>query len=1224
MSQGVNSLSPNHRGERKPRFERSGWFLVAVVGLMLIGFGAALILLTRQQERDLKKQIVSRDAEILNAVARLHLSEVMTESGLEEADETAYFQALLKTSRLKGVVAARLFDERGTFSASFPINVSEGEMDPADIESLTRLKPQSHFQPQVAMEDLFFDAIVSPEQRDKHLPLLEVNIPLPKAADRGIGAMAQFLIEGHTIAREFELLHAGLVRRNLGVFGTGGLLLIVAVGWAFGRLQSVNRTLSARTDRLQRANQELALRAKTAALGSVAAHLVHGMKNPLFGLQAIAQERSQDSPFMPDPDWAVVSSAASRLQDLVNETVTLLSEDPDAVQFELPLAELIEQLRHKVQPIAREARVEFAIEGVVEADLDNRTASLVHLILSNLIHNAIQATPPDHKVALQVSREGSSLTLRVCDQGTGIPEHIQKTLFTPCRSSKSGGTGIGLAISAQLAHHLGAVLQLVQTGPTGSIFALELSPFGSPAQTESQLAEPESAPTARATTGRPGHPSVEDQNPRRRIVPLEVWAMIGICLSVTTQADAQSPRWRWASPAPHGNHVFDSVSDLGLTVQVGDRGQILASSDLVAWEPLSSGTTNSLRSVLFFGERLLVCGERGVFLWADSLNEIRPATNAQPTADWIEGMASSDRELVAVGDNGAVYLSTTGTNWTRQAAGFDAWLTSVTYGRTKGFVAVGEDGFIANSSTGTSWDVQDSGVTNSLYRARFLNGIYYATGTRGMLLWSDDARDWTVIPTGVTNTLFDIAWNGSTFVLVGDGEVLVGSGDSQWVNAFGSGRTSYPPRWTYYNAHWQGQEYLLGGRVGMTVHGFSTNALLSEMNLEWETDTDTVRNWLWEVVRLPNRYVVVGDLGTLMTSEDGFSWSLELPPDTATNAVLLGVGGDTNTLVAVGSKGTLIYSHHTLTNVVYTNLVAVGLDLTNEVVTTNLASTLGIDWVASTSQVTTNDLQGIVRFGQDLIAVGGKGTVVRSSDEGVTWSLLPKAGDAFLSGLTTFSNLLVATGSKGTILTSTNATQWTTRASGTTNWIYRVRRLNDRLFAVGDRGTILTSEDGTRWTPEPSGTTRWLNDITWAESVASPAYYIVGNQGIVLTRTNGGTWKLADSVTQRSLYGVAQNGHGQLVSVGIEGSIVRSQLTLPTVPIQVLGFRPETNRMVFLFSGVTDQRFTLDRSSDISSPTNWWLGPTLEFLDNSGTLLYVENLATNSPPVRYFRARQVR
>jgi C4-dicarboxylate-specific signal transduction histidine kinase len=62
----------------------------------------------------------------------------------------------------------------------------------------------------------------------------------------------------------------------------------------------------------------------------------------------------------------------------------------------------------------------------------------------------------------------------VADEGPGIPEELRPKLFAPCRTTKPGGSGIGLAISQQLAHHLGAELELKQTGPAGAVFTLTL------------------------------------------------------------------------------------------------------------------------------------------------------------------------------------------------------------------------------------------------------------------------------------------------------------------------------------------------------------------------------------------------------------------------------------------------------------------------------------------------------------------------------------------------------------------------------------------------------------------------------------------------------------------------------------------------------------------------------------------------------------------------------
>src|ERR1041384_4988637 len=97
-------------------------------------------------------------------------------------------------------------------------------------------------------------------------------------------------------------------------------------------------------------------------------------------------------------------------------------------------------------------------------------------------------------------------------------------------------------------------------------------------------------------------------------------------------------RWRWSNPRPHGNNVVDMVYSplLGLGVQVAERGQLYTSDDLSTWLPRDSGVTNSLRAVTFFGSRIVITGESGVVLYADSPASFKPGTLQDgPTDDWL-------------------------------------------------------------------------------------------------------------------------------------------------------------------------------------------------------------------------------------------------------------------------------------------------------------------------------------------------------------------------------------------------------------------------------------------------------------------------------------------------------------------------------------------------------------------------------------------------------------
>src|SRR2546430_399683 len=163
-------------------------------------------------------------------------------------------------------------------------------------------------------------------------------------------------------------------------------------------------------------------------------------------------------------------------------------------------------------------------------------------------------------------------------------------------------------------------------------------------------------------------------------------------------------RWRWSNPRPHGNNIVDMAYSpaSGLGVQVAERGQIYTSDDLGTWLPRDSGVTNALRAVAFFGPRIVITGEAGVVLYADSVADFRPGTLLDgPTGDWLEAVAASTQKLGAVGDNGAGYTSTDCVNWKRQGS-VGQWLRGVAFGNGT-FVAVGENGLIATRSDGTRW-----------------------------------------------------------------------------------------------------------------------------------------------------------------------------------------------------------------------------------------------------------------------------------------------------------------------------------------------------------------------------------------------------------------------------------------------------------------------------------------------------------------------------------------
>jgi len=456
-------------------------------------------------------------------------------------------------------------------------------------------------------------------------------------------------------------------------------------------------------------------------------------------------------------------------------------------------------------------------------------------------------------------------------------------------------------------------------------------------------------------------------------------------------------------------------------------------------------------------------------------------------------------------------------------------------------------------------------------------------GEGGKALSSSNGTQWSAVSIGATNQLYAAAGVTNSHVAAGNLEVRLSEEGGVWSNQLASALAAPAPAWTYYSALWNSGYYLLAGRSGMAVEGSKTN---SAQPVKWQPLSESVRTWLWSVMRTPTHYVAVGDYGTILSSPNGVDWDLELVPFAATNSVLLGVGGSSNLLLAVGSQGTVLWG----TNVFL--------------------------WNELSPRSTTNDLQGVCHDGVQFIIVGGNGTIL-TSPNGTNWTRRTSPTSAFLMSVAGFPGGLVSVGEDGVILTSTDhGTNWTARTSGTTNWLSQVRWLNDRLIAVGENGCILTSTNGEQWRTNVSGTIAWLNTAEFIEDT----WLIVGNQGTVLASPDSTNWFSFGTLTRKSLYGLTIHG-GQLVTVGTEGAILRSQLVPDLTPIQVASFARASGMNVFLFTGATDQQFRLQSSTNL---VNWTDGAWLEFLDGTGTLLYVEASGTNEPRRTFYRALRER
>jgi signal transduction histidine kinase len=234
--------------------------------------------------------------------------------------------------------------------------------------------------------------------------------------------------------------------------------------------------------------QALRSRARLAALGEAVAKISHDLRNMLASAQ-MASERLATSG---DPK---VAKALPRLERALDRALSLAqnvlsygrSEEPAPAARRVLLRPAIEAAAEdaglSVDGVALEMEVGPRLQ--VEADPEH-----LHRILLNLMRNAREAieSVADRGgvgvVKISASKDDPQTVLRVADNGPGLSEKARQRLFQPfAGSSRSGGAGLGLAISRELVQANGGDLDLVDSGPHGTTFEIRL-PSGGPTEAE--------------------------------------------------------------------------------------------------------------------------------------------------------------------------------------------------------------------------------------------------------------------------------------------------------------------------------------------------------------------------------------------------------------------------------------------------------------------------------------------------------------------------------------------------------------------------------------------------------------------------------------------------------------------------------------------------------------------------------------------------------------------
>ncbi len=214
------------------------------------------------------------------------------------------------------------------------------------------------------------------------------------------------------------------------------------------------------------------------------ASLTHDLKTPLTAIALNAELLESDRRLAEagvNP-VAAIRRSAERLSGLVDDLLALARAEEGGTGEERRDADAValvrEACRHaEVEAQPRGVRFVLDLPERLEVGVDGDALARVYV---NVISNAAKFSLPDGEVRISLRAAGGSVEMTCADDGVGISEADQATVFDMFRRASNAhthgvpGSGVGLAISQRIVARLGGSIELASTPGEGSTFVVRV------------------------------------------------------------------------------------------------------------------------------------------------------------------------------------------------------------------------------------------------------------------------------------------------------------------------------------------------------------------------------------------------------------------------------------------------------------------------------------------------------------------------------------------------------------------------------------------------------------------------------------------------------------------------------------------------------------------------------------------------------------------------------
>ncbi|MDH3759855.1 MAG: ATP-binding protein [Gammaproteobacteria bacterium] len=245
--------------------------------------------------------------------------------------------------------------------------------------------------------------------------------------------------------------------------------------------QELEQLVAERTRELEDAQREkermldqLIQAEKMTTVGTLVSGIGHEINNPLYALHAAAEALADETDIECCRAYGRdILKQATRIAETVKNLSRYAQPGTRHDLQPVDLAQVVEEAVRLAHQSLNDEQIEFEITDGRVAEISARFEEIMQLVF-NLLRNAIQAIPGQGRIQIVTQQDGNFVSLRIQDNGSGIPREHLKRVFDPFFTTKGPdkGEGLGLYIVRQIIIRYGGEIEVDNVDDGGARFKI--------------------------------------------------------------------------------------------------------------------------------------------------------------------------------------------------------------------------------------------------------------------------------------------------------------------------------------------------------------------------------------------------------------------------------------------------------------------------------------------------------------------------------------------------------------------------------------------------------------------------------------------------------------------------------------------------------------------------------------------------------------------------------